>query len=793
MKKFFSLLLALTLCLNLCIPALADAGASSFTDVKEGDWYYAAVQWAVAHDITKGVSDTEFGVNNTVTRAQMVTFLWRMAGSPEPLTVKGFTDVPAGAWYADAVNWAAERGIANGTSETTFSPDGGLTREQAAAFLYREEQRRGGGFTGMWAFPLSYGDADTVADYAYEPLCWLTMQEIMKGSDGLLAPRGLCSRAQLVTMLYRYVEELEPQEEPAYTEKKVPVLRDSLKSTETATLRYYEDMPNVPYMSLTQYYNQFYLLGTDRKEGVTDSRLGTHHVLTNIAGYTAEIDTRTDTIVTDDLESFVSLAYYLDLTLSGEADENYPFLLGGYSKTTPETPTPLTLRLGDYGIDLRGGEDGLYLPLATLGDIYATTELVWTVFNGEKIYLQDYGGNFLPSSALAEDDDFAAPLKAARGEDLTDFTYRELCFNIDTFYGQPGQEYIHEALENGKLDDILSESYPDVKELLCSADFTEYFTGLNLLLHGLLFDGGHTGITSAVMSDQELVQNAVLPLMEKDYGADFMTMAFKTVFGAVQKTLQDQLYGDDYYVEKGDTAMIRFDAFLVDSAAWKAFYAGEGEMPLEGDTLGTIYAGLQRAAANPAIKNVVIDISCNGGGDSGAMNAIEWLMTGKGYINFENRLTGQVNTGGSGVDINFDGVFDEKDQPMTQFRYGVLTSVQSFSCGNAFPFFMKEHGAMILGQQSGGGACAIRISTAGGIEFASSAATSRIVTDAGKSVDSGCPVDLELYQEPDSEDVDMENITDISQLPTGYEHFYDLDAISAGMNEFFGTAQGAAA
>ncbi len=91
---------------------------------------------------------------------------------------------------------------------------------------------------------------------------------------------------------------------------------------------------------------------------------------------------------------------------------------------------------------------------------------------------------------------------------------------------------------------------------------------------------------------------------------------------------------------------------------------------------------------------------------------------------------------------------------------------------------------MILGQQSGGGACAIRISTAGGIEFACSA-TSRIVTDEGETVDNGCPVDCELYQEVDTEALDP----DAEEIPTGFESFYDIDAISAAMNEFFGTAE----
>ena len=783
MKKLLSTLLAFVMCVSLCVPAFAEGNETSFTDVKEGAWYYDAVKWAVDNDIVQGISETEFGVNNIATRAQMVTFLWRMVGSPEPLTVHGFTDVPEGKWYADAVNWAAERGIVNGVTDTTFDPNGELTREQAAAFLYREEQRRGGGFTGMWAFPLKYDDADKVASYAYEPLCWMTMEDVVKGSGGMLLPKDRCTRAQLVTMLYRYVEQIAAPEDPAYTEKEVPVLRESTESTETATLRYYEDMPNVPYVELSQYYNQFYLVSTDLTEGLTDSRLGSHHVVANIGGYTAEIDTRTDAIVTDDLSEFTLLAYYLQLEMSGEVDENYPFISEDGTKLEPEYPEPMTLRLGDYGIDIRGGEDGVYIPLNTLGDIYGTTSLRYTVFNGEKLYAEDYTKVLQKGSAIAADDSFSEPYLTARGEDLAEYTYNELCFNIDTFYGRPGQELIHDALEEGKLDDVLSESYPEVKELLLSTDIEKYYTGFNLLLHGLLFDGGHTGIISRFADDNEEVNNvAITELMQSECSQGFLTYVFgHLVLPTILEKFREEVYAGDYYVEKGDTAMIRFDAFEVDNEGWKAFYAGTGDMPFEGDTLGTVYAGIMRASKNPEIKNIVIDISCNGGGDSAAMNAIEWLMTGEGFVNFKSRLTGQVNAAYVKLDANFDGVFDENDKPITQFNYAVLTSPVSFSCGNAFPFFMKELGYPTLGEQSGGGACAIRASTMGGLEFCCSAATSCIVTEDGGSVDNGCPVDFSLYQEvenPDAEDT-----------LTGYESFYDLDVISAAMNEFFGTAQ----
>ena len=113
-----------------------------FTDVHAEDYYYDAVLWAAQKGITGGMSDTLFAPNAACTRAQIVTFLWRAAGSPEPKALSSFADVPADAYYAKAVAWAVENGITEGTSDTTFAPGTICTRAQGAAFLYSRSQGR---------------------------------------------------------------------------------------------------------------------------------------------------------------------------------------------------------------------------------------------------------------------------------------------------------------------------------------------------------------------------------------------------------------------------------------------------------------------------------------------------------------------------------------------------------------------------------------------------------------------------------------------------------------------------
>ena len=160
--------------------------------------------------VMNGTSGTTFEPNGSATRAMVVTMLWRMAGEPAGSTTAPFTDVKAGSWYADAVNWAAETGAVKGTSETTFSPDTPVTREQLAAILYRYAQAQGKGFTGAWMFPLDFSDAASISEWADEAMHWMTMHGVITGmGDGTLAPQDNATRAQIATMFMRFCGEME--------------------------------------------------------------------------------------------------------------------------------------------------------------------------------------------------------------------------------------------------------------------------------------------------------------------------------------------------------------------------------------------------------------------------------------------------------------------------------------------------------------------------------------------------------------------------------------------------------
>lgn len=176
------------------------AGRDWFVDVYARDYYYSAVKWASEYGIASGVDKLHFAPKDPTTRAQLVTFLWRAAGCPEPFALTcAFTDVVMGSYYEKAVLWAIENGIAKGTSDTTFSPDAYVTRGQAVAFL----ARMNGVADDAAGYTHSFTDVST-ADYYSNAVAWAVGSGITTGTTAsTFSPEAICQRCQIVTFLYR--------------------------------------------------------------------------------------------------------------------------------------------------------------------------------------------------------------------------------------------------------------------------------------------------------------------------------------------------------------------------------------------------------------------------------------------------------------------------------------------------------------------------------------------------------------------------------------------------------------
>lgn len=180
-----------------------------FADVPAGSWYYGAAAYAYNNGLFAGTTDTTFAPDMTMTRAMLVSVLWRLAGEPAPKGTNTFDDVPDGAWYTDAVTWAAENGVVAGIGNGCFDPSGAVTREQTAVILFNYAQSKGYDVSAradLSAFP----DAGSVSGWAQEALAWANASGLIsgavRGTQTILDPQGSASRAQVAMILMGYVE-----------------------------------------------------------------------------------------------------------------------------------------------------------------------------------------------------------------------------------------------------------------------------------------------------------------------------------------------------------------------------------------------------------------------------------------------------------------------------------------------------------------------------------------------------------------------------------------------------------
>ncbi|MBR3416676.1 MAG: S-layer homology domain-containing protein, partial [Clostridia bacterium] len=232
MKKLLSLILAVIMLAAVAAIPLPASAAVSFSDVTENMWSYKSISYAVASGYMQGVGDGKFDPEGSLTRAMVATVLWRREDSPAPAAPSGFDDVPAGEWYSDAVAWAKENGVVNGTSEVTFEPDAFITREQLGTMLFRFSS----------SAPVSvperadlspFADGGKVSEWATEPLEWAVQAGLIKGTDGnRLAPDGFATREQFAAIIERYDDTFRlhyntPRLVSSHTEREYPLVTDA--------------------------------------------------------------------------------------------------------------------------------------------------------------------------------------------------------------------------------------------------------------------------------------------------------------------------------------------------------------------------------------------------------------------------------------------------------------------------------------------------------------------------------------------------------------------------------------
>ena len=409
----------------------------------------------------------------------------------------------------------------------------------------------------------------------------------------------------------------------AYSEKDVPIFKDAATG-ETVELRFYEDMPNVAYIDIADYYH-LYL--PDKEMSVEESGTDTGvYTVVNATG-SATVDTEAETISSDDMAGFTNVMILTQEDMDNTYLDGAPYVRVADTQYTPEKST-VTYNLADYGIDVRADEEGLYLPVATLCDMYSDLVYHSAFYDGAKVYVEDTNLDRTPSSV---DPEYEKNHYTAmqRPEDLADFTYRELCFAIDHFYGLPGRCVLNDAVAEKGLDRALTEYGPageETKRLLRSTDMGEYLAGMDYLDY-FFYDGGHTFILPGILGETQMSEevreryravrneHSELETMHNGTMKDFVSL-YEQNNG--KRVLRNAVYGEGVtYVKKGDTAVCVFDTFNpVDIKAMSDYLAGKTtELPVGGgDPMADFVYALRQASEDEEVRNFVIDVSNNLGG-----------------------------------------------------------------------------------------------------------------------------------------------------------------------------------
>ena len=569
---------------------------------------------------------------------------------------------------------------------------------------------------------------------------------------------------------------------PSYTDKTVDVNRDG-NIYGQVSLRFYSDMPSVAYISVADFHK---LMTAGDAMKVT--RQGNLYLLATRNG-TATVDVKADYLHSTTYAGFVDLMWMLDPTLAPNAMYDGSKYIKFVKMESPSTFKPssgIRLDFGKYSIDLHDDGSNVYFPFATLADIYSDCNFHNVSYHDDLVVvstkLDIYSINTIAPEYAAKP--YQCETVTA---DMAKFRYQELCFVFDNLYGYPGRTILEQngMAENGfdaTLDVVQNGKV--VKRLLQSANNMDFAWG-RMATQYLINDGGHTSFDAMTGLPENIEGDYVERLMEAaanypEAYAMYRDWAKESNVRSDTKTqlstLREQAYGDVMYKANSakTTGVIIINSFMdMDEAAWNKYYASQKTdadwqelmKNYQKDAfIGFLY-GLGQAKAD-GVKNLVLDISINGGGSCDLVGADVAILRKNRTVQFwsQDALEGNNKIATYFVDTNFDGVFDEKDDTNPKFdcsdmNIAVLCSKVAFSCGHQFPTLMKDYGFPIMGERSGGGTCCIQVmQTADGQNFMISTYRDRSTDKNFANTDAG--------------------ITPTEGYAFGYDHFYDLDFLT---------------
>ena len=566
----------------------------------------------------------------------------------------------------------------------------------------------------------------------------------------------------------------QPEPEENFVEKEIPIYGYDVKLTnETATCRFYESHPTIPYIDINTY--QRLLLNKE----VTVSKVKNDVYKIKTFKGEADIDVRKDILTSNDYNQFINTTIYR----SGDSYNVYfdgaPYIKVSDHKTTKDAKKK-TIDFSKYKIDFKYDNDTIWAPLITYSDMFKGPTMIQSFYDGTYIYLVDsnrldlhQGYVYLNYYDSLKETFFKDNVRDAK---VAELSYYEMCFNFDNYFGYPGRSPLEEMMKQNGLDYALS-NYSDstrlTRKYLLSTDISEYIAGMSFL-QNLMNDGGHTVVDQGAkflvltkIFPNEIYENADKLIQNSGYEP-----VPDTHFDGYQNYIDAREvlgYGTNY-TTKGDTFIYSFNSFDIDYANWNAYYENKTNT-IPSDTVGNFFKGIELAKQNPEIKNFVVDLTGNLGGFGDVVMYLIKAMSNKSSMYFYDYIDEREVQQDYLIDVNLDRKFDELDnEPLADFNFGLLTSKASFSCGNLLPALAKDYGIPLIGEITGGGGCAVLENCSMEGVYYRTSSFLHFTNTQYESIDSGVGVDY--------------NTAYVDGV-FSFENMFDLDLISEIMNSHY--------
>ena len=575
--------------------------------------------------------------------------------------------------------------------------------------------------------------------------------------------------------------------EDGFEKKSVKAYLFSMDKSEELECLFSQALPEVPYISAEDYLDRIYTVDfTTASSGDVYTVSGNEMTIT--------VDAAKDTVVIKNYDIRLQKE-----TVEAEDKSEHSNYIDQLPDRTEGENKDAEFTLSDYNIDLIGEDGKVYFPLSTISDIFDPSYNAAEYVNGNIYFVASMSSEsgkdgYFDRSSVYE--------KEERSQAMADFTYNEFCFVIDNLYACPSKAPISESILKNGMDkslDSFSDDTRKAKELLHSTSRLDNMVGMTLLFEAFN-DGGHTVFAGFLteMDTDDLIGTSLVDSYISKMNDDndpfskrvqeIMASTDKDSFSDNFRELRDTNYaklekvkewpGDDktaFYVN-GATAYFVFDSFddeVIESFKWSLDYAKE-----------------------KGIRNFVIDISANGGGDSDVVCYINAMINNKNKDN--NNYSISMNSFASGnnivrnyaLDMDLNGTIDEKDKEVYyDFNYAIMTSEISFSCGNLMPILAKKDGVPILGWTSDGGSCMVvkHYFPDSMFYFASSIYKLITLDDLSADFEEGVEPNCLLAQITEDHRADYENFFDFVKIESFIDGFYGVEPEPSGDDTPSGT------